>query len=73
MVFFCLVGSDCEGSFFLFIFPVLGCVVAPFSALGQNFRITNQQATVSLSYVLVIFERSFMDSMLPVIGCVEGL
>ena len=57
----------------LFIFPVLGCVEAPFSALGQNSRIANQQATVTLSYVLVIFERSFMDSMLPVLGCVEGL
>ena len=28
---------------------------------------------MTLSYVLVIFERSFMDSMLPVLGCVEGL
>ena len=46
---------------------------APFSSLGQNSRIANQQATVTLSYVLVIFERSFMDSMLPVLGCVEGL
>ena len=73
MVFFCLFGSDSEGSFILVIFPVLGCVEAPFSALGQNSRIANQQATVTLSYVLIFWERPFMDSMLPVVGCVEGL
>ena len=72
MVFFCLFGSDSEGSFILCIFPVLGFVEAQFSALGQNSRIANQQANVTLSYVLVIFERPFMDSMLPVLGCVEG-
>ena len=73
MVFFCLFGPDSERSFILFIFPVLGCVEAPFSALGQNSRIAHQQATVTLSYVLVIFERLCMDSMLPVLGCAEGL
>ena len=73
MVCFCLFGSDSERSFILFIFPVLGCVEAPFSALGQNSRIANQQADVSLSCVSIIFERPFMDSMLPVLDCVEGL